>query len=96
MSSGFLSQEEIDSLLNGGNTNTESEKKEEILTDVEKDLLGEIGNISMGSASTALSTIISQPVNITTPVVTVTTLSELKQSFSTPNIALEVQYTSGI
>lgn len=96
MSSGFLSQEEIDSLLNGGSTDSEPEKKEEILTDVEKDLLGEIGNISMGSASTALSTIISQPVNITTPVVTVTTLSELKQSFSTPNIALEVKYTSGI
>jgi flagellar motor switch protein FliN len=96
MSNGFLSQEEIDSLLNGGSTSSEPETKEEILTDVDKDLLGEIGNISMGSASTALSTIINQPVNITTPVVSITTLSELKESFHTPNIALEVQYTSGI
>jgi flagellar motor switch protein FliN/FliY len=95
MSNGFLSQEEIDSLLNGGNLNQEPQS-EEILSDIEKDLLGEIGNISMGSASTALSTIINQQVNITTPVVTVTTLNKLKDSFEVPNIALEVKYTSGI
>jgi flagellar motor switch protein FliN/FliY len=50
----------------------------------------------MGSASTALSTIISQQVNITTPVVTKTTLRTLKKSFEVPNIALEVEYISGI
>src|SRR3712207_9521076 len=51
---------------------------------------------SMGSASTALSTIINQQVNITTPVVSVTTLNKLKNTFEVPNIALEVKYTSGI
>lgn len=102
MSNGFLSQEEIDSLLNGGGETTpdpaaaESAAKEELLSDLEKDLLGEIGNISMGSASTALSTIINQQVNITTPVVSVTTLKELKDGFEIPNIALDVKYTSGI
>jgi len=98
MSNGFLSQEEIDSLLNGGlsNMNLGETEPSEILTDIEKDLLGEIGNISMGSASTALSTIINQQVNITTPVVTVTTLKKLRESFEVPNIALEVKYTSGI
>lgn len=95
MSNGFLSQEEIDSLLNGGSLSPEP-VEEEILSDIEKDLLGEIGNISMGSASTALSTIINQQVNITTPVVTVTTLNKLRDSFEVPNIALEVKYTSGI
>ena len=40
MSNGFLSQEEIDSLLNGGNSFS-SHKEEESLTDIEKDLLGE-------------------------------------------------------
>ncbi len=95
MSNGFLSQEEIDSLLNGGGFSPEP-PQEEILSDIEKDLLGEIGNISMGSASTALSQIIGQQVNITTPVVTVTTLNKLKDSFEVPNIALEVIYTSGI
>lgn len=98
MSNGFLSQEEIDSLLNGnGNVNSNSEEpKEEVLSDIERDLLGEIGNICMGSASTALSTIIGQPVNITTPVVSETTLNKLKDEFEVPNIALEVKYTSGI
>lgn len=99
MSNGFLSQEEIDSLLNGGPSQSsakQDEPKEEPISEIDKDLLGEIGNISMGSASTALSQIINQPVNITTPVVTVTTLRELKNSFEIPNIALEVEYTSGI
>ncbi|PRR85235.1 flagellar motor switch phosphatase FliY [Clostridium luticellarii] len=101
---GFLSQEEIDALLNGGEdkkekTDPSSEMNSQgaaELSDVQKDLLGEIGNISMGSASTALSTIINQQVNITTPVVTVTTLKKLKDEFEVPNIALEVQYTRGI
>jgi len=108
MSNGFLSQEEIDALLNGGvdssskddKTPDDAKGKEleginadkgeqapetdsiaagavsedmQQLSEVEKDLLGEVGNISMGSAATALSTIINQKVNITTPVVTVTT-----------------------
>lgn len=95
MSNGFLSQEEIDSLLNGSVT-LPSQAEEEALNDEDRDLLGEIGNISMGSASTALSQIINQQVNITTPVVTITTFKELKESFEVPNIALEVRYTSGI
>lgn len=95
MSNGFLSQEEIDSLLNGGMAFTE-EPAEELLSEIEKDLLGEIGNICMGSASTALSQIINQPVNITTPVVSVTTLKKLRNEFEIPNIALDVKYTSGI
>lgn len=99
MSNGFLSQEEIDSLLNGGADNAPEDngrEKESILSDIEKDLLGEIGNISMGSASTALSQIINQQVNITTPMVSITSLEGLKNSFEVPNIALEVEYTTGI
>ena len=52
MSNGFLSQDEINSLLNGElNNDNEVENNEELLSDLEKDLLGEVGNISMGSAS---------------------------------------------
>ncbi len=101
MSNGFLSQEEIDSLLGGGDGKDQSVSKEketniEMLSDIEKDLLGEIGNISMGSASTALYQIINQKVNITTPVVTHTTLNDIKEGFETPTIILEVEYTTGI
>lgn len=95
MSDGFLSQEEIDSLLNGGSESFEEPKKE-ILSELEKDLLGEIGNISMGSASTALSQIINQTVNITTPIVGIATIGDLKKNFDVPNILLEVKYTTGI
>ena len=96
MSNGFLSQEEINSLLNGGNDNDKKDDQINNLTDIEKDMLGEIGNISMGSASTALYQIINQKVNITTPVVSVTTLREIKETFDAPTVVLDVEYTSGI
>lgn len=94
MTDGFLSQEEIDSLLNGDGGS--KEETEEVFSDLEKDLLGEIGNISMGSASTALSQIIGQPVNITTPIVSLTTFKELKDEFIIPYIALDIEYIEGI
>lgn len=97
MSNGFLSQEEINSLLNGAMGNDVSNSSDDsLLTDNEKDMLGEIGNISMGSASTALNQIINQQVNITTPKVTITTLKEIKKTFDTPNVVLDVEYTKGI
>lgn len=92
MSNGFLSQEEIDSLLNGSMETQEPE----LISDIEKDLLGEIGNISMGSASTALYQLINKQVNITTPKVKITTLREIKNNFEYPNIILDVEYVSGI
>ena len=101
MSNGFLSQEEIDALLNGGGASSDHDVSSEPiqtfeLSDIERDLLGEVGNISMGSASTALSTIVGQPVNIATPVVSVNTLRNLRANFEVPNIALDVKFTSGI
>lgn len=92
MGNGFLSQEEIDALLNGNI----SDNIPELLSPEEEDLIGEIGNICMGSAATALSTMLNQPVNITTPKVKITTLKDLKSTFETPNVALEIEYISGI
>ena len=89
MSDGLLSQEEIDALLNGI-------PEKPVISESDKDLLGEIGNISMGSASTALSTILGKMVNITTPKVSVTSLNEMKSSFEVPIVALEVLYNGGI
>lgn len=99
MSNGFLSQEEIDSLLNGSpepSNDASQFNREGIISELERDLLGEIGNISMGSASTALYQLINKPVNITTPKVTVTTLKAIKEAFKYPNIILDVKYVSGI
>lgn len=96
MSNGFLSQEEIDALLNGDIETSKENDDSTILTDIEKDLIGEIGNISMGSASTALYQLVNQQVNITTPIVSVTTLKDIKKEFEYPNIILDVEYTEGI
>lgn len=102
MSNNFLSQEEINALLSGDSMDSETDNQsaaavsEEMITDTDKDLLGEIGNISMGSASTALYQLINQQVNITTPVVSVTTLKEIKAGFETPNIVLDIEYIAGI
>lgn len=101
MSNGFLSQKEIDSLLKGDEesnviSNENIDMSEDEISDMDRDLLGEIGNITMGSASTTLSQIINQKVSITTPVVSLISLRELRNSFEVPNIALEVEFISGI
>jgi len=89
----FLSQEEIDALLNG---KLEPPAEEATLTDMEKDALGEIGNISMGSAATALSQILNKRVLITTPTTKIMTPAELLASFQVPYILVEVNFTEGL
>ena len=69
---------------------------EGILSDIEKDALGEIGNISMGSAATTLSTLLNHKVSITTPSVSVATMEIIKESYPMPYIIVEVGYTVGI
>lgn len=96
MDNSFLSQEEIDALMDNGDNKASNNNSVEKLSDIEKDLLGEVGNISMGTAATALSAVVGKPVNITTPTINVTTLNEVKNSFKTPNIVLDVQFVSGI
>lgn len=101
MNDGMLSQEEIDALLNGTKDNLEekpSQQKvhdEELLTPIEKDALGEIGNISFGSSATALSTLLNQKVEITTPHVEVINKSQLVDEFPKPYVAIAVDYTTG-
>lgn len=96
MDNSFLSQEEIDALMANGDDKTSNNNSVEELSEIEKDLLGEVGNISMGTAATALSAVVGKPVNITTPTINITTLNEVKKSFKTPNIVLDVQFVSGI
>ncbi|MGM7701181.1 flagellar motor switch phosphatase FliY [Pseudalkalibacillus sp. Hm43] len=95
MSDDMLSQEEIDALLNGGGDDSSDSSEEEELTVIEKDAIGEIGNISFGSAATALSTLLNQKVEITTPSVTVVRKSELIDEFPKPHVAVNVSYTEG-
>ncbi|OZI11611.1 flagellar motor switch phosphatase FliY [Bacillaceae bacterium SAS-127] len=103
MSDDMLSQEEIDALLKGtGGDDTEDEASNEMLTNVEdyldsfeQDTLGEIGNISFGSSATALSSLLNQKVDITTPTVSIIERKKLKDEFPHPYVAIEVEYTEG-
>ena len=60
-------------------SDSSSSQFDDILTDVEKDALGEIGNISMGSAATTLSVLLGHKVNITTPSVSVSSMSMIQE-----------------
>ena len=57
--------------------------------------LGEIGNISFGSSATALSALLNQKVEITTPTVTIIEKSKLSEEFPNPYVAIQVNYTEG-
>ena len=102
-----LSQAEIDALLAGagGDSNDNSsgddsfsggDNTDDLLSPIEKDALGEIGNISMGSAATTLSTLLSHKVSITTPNVSVAPMNVIQQHYPLPYIVVEVAYTVGI
>lgn len=94
MSDGFLSQEEIDALLRGEPVASSPAMPE--LSDMENDAIGEIGNISMGSAATTLSILLGRRVSITTPRVSVATLKEIQDQYPLPYLVIEVGYTHGI
>ncbi|WP_313798670.1 flagellar motor switch phosphatase FliY [Cytobacillus sp.] len=101
MSGDMLSQDEIDALLRGGDDEDTEEimddsfTVEDYLSSMEEDALGEIGNISFGSSATALSTLLNQKVDITTPTVTVISQKKLQEEFPHPYVAIQVSYTEG-
>ncbi|WP_310829085.1 flagellar motor switch phosphatase FliY [Paenibacillus pedocola] len=94
----YLSQEEIDALLRQsaeGSLAPQEKTVEDFLTPFEQDALGEIGNITFGSAATALSTLLGKKVDITTPKVSIITRSEFEEAFPKPHVAVHVQYVDG-
>jgi flagellar motor switch protein FliN/FliY len=95
MEQSFLSQEEIDALLNGGSHVSDNNRSDTLTVD-EQDVLSEIGNINVGAASTALSELLDQRVIIDTPKINYTTLREIHKGFTAPYVWVEVQYTTGI
>ena len=66
------------------------------LDDMQKDALGEIGNISMGSAATTLSVLLGHKVSITTPTVSMSTMAAIRENYPMPYLIVEVGYTVGI
>lgn len=100
MNDDMLSQDEIDALLNGSdeeetNDNQPAANLDDQLSNLEEDALGEIGNISFGSSATALSSLLNQKVDITTPQISVVQRQKLPNEFPKPHVAIGVTYTDG-
>ena len=105
---GMLSQDEINALLSGmdlsgdgggdaaGSDGGKAEPDQSLLSDVEKDAIGEIANISMGTSATTLFSLVNQKVNITTPRVTMANWDTVLADYPAPCVFVEIQYTVGL
>ena len=91
---GVLSQEEINALLNDPGQSAGT--SDEYLTDDEKDAIGEIANISMGTAATTLFSLVNRKVEISTPVVSSCTWDEIVHSYEKPCVFIRIAYTVGL
>ena len=69
---------------------------ESLLTDAEKDAVGEVANISMGTSATTLYSLVNQKVNITTPQVTLATWGQIIDDYERPCVFIKIKYTVGL
>ncbi len=104
---GMLSQDEINALLNGVDlsadsgasdtaTATSSAAVDGDLTEIEKDAIGEVANISMGTSATTLFSLVNRKVNITTPVVEMCTWQDVLDDYERPCVFIQIKYTVGL
>ena len=100
MSDGSLSQEEIDALLNSGGAASPAAASPVPdggkLSDKEIDTIGEVANICMGTAATALFSLVNKKVEISTPVVKYSTWQELVADYAKPCVLIRITYTKGL
>ena len=106
---GMLSQEEINALLGSMGDSAENTSdvaaseptpaaadSNERLSPEESDALGEIANISMGTAATTLSILVNNRVEITTPKLSYVTLDDLKEQNPAPCVFIYISYRTGL
>ncbi len=67
-----------------------------LMTDMEKDAIGEVANISMGSSATTLFSLVNRKVNITTPVVTLAKWENVLVEYEKPCVFIQIKYTVGL
>lgn len=92
MGDNFLSQDEIDALVGKNNEEQEMVK----LSLEEKDIIGEIGNISMSTAATTMSSLLNKKVMITTPRVSSLSFREIVKECAVPKIVAMVEFKEGL
>ena len=102
---GMLSQDEINALLNGVDLSADSDGSAatataqdggDDLTDIEKDAIGEVANISMGTSATTLFSLVNRKVNITTPKVEMCRWAEVVRDYERPCVFIKIAYTVGL
>lgn len=95
-----ISQDEIDALLkafnSGGGTAAPAADGGEDLTDEEKDTIGEVANISMGTAATTLFSLVNKKVEISTPVVSLARWDDIVNMYERPCVMVKISYTKGL
>lgn len=94
--SGSLSQQEIDSMLQGAGNQVAPAAENTLSEQVKLDIIGEVGNISMSQAATTLSEILNHRVTITTPQVTKVKFRDIIEGLIAPKVAAMVSYKEGI
>ncbi|QCJ45171.1 flagellar motor switch phosphatase FliY [Bacillus sp. S3] len=94
MNEGTLTQEEINALFSQMESN-QGLSIDDFLNSMEKDALGEIGNISLGSSTTALSALLNQRVEITTPTLSIIEQERMEELIQEKHVAIHVDYTAG-
>lgn len=72
------------------------EVDESALTMEERDAVGEIANISMGSSATTLYSLVNRKVNISTPVVELANWKTVIQDYQRPCVFIQIKYTVGL
>jgi len=103
---GMLSQDEINALLNGIGTDsatdslvsntTGSDSIDDLLTENEKDAIGEVANISMGTSATTLYSLVNRKVSITTPTVSIATWDKVIEDYERPCVFIRIKYKEGL
>ncbi|MDZ4132599.1 MAG: flagellar motor switch phosphatase FliY, partial [Dethiobacteria bacterium] len=66
------------------------------LSELEKDTIAEVGNISLGSSATTLSAILNKAVEITTPKLNVIQIKDIQEKYPIPCVMVDVEYTVGL
>ncbi len=107
---GMLSQDEINALLSGMDTSggvtdapapdytagAADSGESQLLNETEKDAIGEVANISMGTSATTLYSLVNRKVNITTPVVTLANWDNVIEDYEKPCVFISIQYKVGL
>ena len=104
---GMLSQDEINALLNGGGDSDSGDDSsagasstadidDSLISEIERDAIGEVANISMGSSATTLFSLVNQKVNITTPVVSLARWENVLAEYERPCVFIQIKYTVGL